>query len=233
MSDDNRSKLVWKKIGMQINSLIDKQKALADHLGVKPNVVSYWCKGERTPNTEQIIKIAEYFNVSTDYLLCRTKEKTTDITIQAICAYTGLSEEAIKRLNLLKGTDTFSCDLFSQFLLDWGLSHILYLVQEKINLKANPEERQFIKQNDLIDYSISKTITEIVTRLTEKNKPAPEIVHSETDKRNNYSTLTIQLLSKGIITEEQYQELTDEYNPEKMNEYIKEYVVNNIANNEQ
>ena len=54
------------------------QRELAKQLNVQENIVSYWCKGNRTPNASQIIQIANYLNVSTNYLLGITKTATTD-----------------------------------------------------------------------------------------------------------------------------------------------------------
>ena len=88
-----------KKIGTRINTLLaeqdKKQKELAAFLGVQDNTISYFVSGRRTPNTEQLAKIADFFNVSADYLLGRTETKTTDIDAQFVCQYTGLSEEVI------------------------------------------------------------------------------------------------------------------------------------------
>ncbi|EXM39592.1 transcriptional regulator [Ruminococcus albus SY3] len=90
-------------MGERINTLIavhdTSQKVLADHLEVKPNVVSDFCHGKRTPNTEQIVKIADFFNVSADYLLNMTNIQTTDTDLQAVCKYTGLSENAVEKLH--------------------------------------------------------------------------------------------------------------------------------------
>ena len=97
---------IKKTIGKRINSLLAKQdktqKALADELGVKPNIISYFCKGERTPNTEQLVKIARFFNVSADYLLGIGKDFTTDDELKFICNYTGLSQQAIIRISNMK-----------------------------------------------------------------------------------------------------------------------------------
>lgn len=46
-----------------------KQKDLADHLGKTPQAISLYCNGESAPDLETLVKIADYFNVSTDYLL--------------------------------------------------------------------------------------------------------------------------------------------------------------------
>lgn len=71
-----------KIIGCRINELLAinnvKQKELAAHLSVSDNIVSYFVKGARVPNTEQIIKIAKFFNVPTDYLLDTDWNKKTN-----------------------------------------------------------------------------------------------------------------------------------------------------------
>lgn len=88
-----------KIIGSRINSALAMnktlQKELAKQLNVKDNIVSYWCKGDRTPNTTQIIQIANYLNVSTDYLLGVTDVATTDKDLKFVCDYTGLDEKTI------------------------------------------------------------------------------------------------------------------------------------------
>ena len=92
-----------KIIGRRINELLAindvKQKELAAYLSISDNIVSYFVKGTRVPNTEQIIKIANFFNVSSDYLLGLTDVKTTDTDLKMIVDYTGLSEECIKEIS--------------------------------------------------------------------------------------------------------------------------------------
>ena len=45
------------------------QKELGEALGIRNSVVSFYEVGQREPSLEMIIKIAEYFHVTTDYLL--------------------------------------------------------------------------------------------------------------------------------------------------------------------
>ena len=46
------------------------QGQLAEYLGIKSAAVSKWEKAENAyPNVDTLIKLADYFNVSTDYLL--------------------------------------------------------------------------------------------------------------------------------------------------------------------
>lgn len=92
-----------KVIGIRLSSLIAEknvtQKEVSEFLEVKPNIISYWCAGTRVPNTTQVIKLAKYFNVPTDYLLGLTDIKSTDTTVQDICEYTGLSEFTVDALH--------------------------------------------------------------------------------------------------------------------------------------
>lgn len=97
---------IKKVIGIRINGLLAshnvKQKELAAVLSVSDNVISYFTKGTRQPNIEQLIKLADFFDVSTDYLLGRTEVQSTDADIKAVCEYTGLDEMAIYTLQTLK-----------------------------------------------------------------------------------------------------------------------------------
>lgn len=49
-----------------------KQEDLARILGTTPNAISKYETGSRRPSHEALIAIADYFNVSLDYLLWRT-----------------------------------------------------------------------------------------------------------------------------------------------------------------
>lgn len=102
--------LTKRKIGQRINEALacsdTKQKDLAKYLGVTDNTVSYFVSGTRAPNIEQIIKISELLNVSTDFLLGKSTPKTPIDTeegklIRSICDYTGLNEEAVEWLHWL------------------------------------------------------------------------------------------------------------------------------------
>ena len=92
-------------IGKRINAVLalrgKKQKDLANYLQVKPNVVSYFCTGDRVPNVEQLRKIAEYLSVSSDYLIGLSENPTIEPDIQNACKVTGLREPVIKHIKYL------------------------------------------------------------------------------------------------------------------------------------
>lgn len=71
------------------------QKELSLICGVKSQSVSLWVNGDTRPDILSLVKIAEHFNVSTDYLLGLTDYKTTDKATVEMCKALGLSEDAI------------------------------------------------------------------------------------------------------------------------------------------
>lgn len=51
------------------------RRVLSELCGLSMNVISNYERGKRRPNPDAICALADYFGVSTDYLLCRTSEK--------------------------------------------------------------------------------------------------------------------------------------------------------------
>ena len=89
----------------RLKALIDEKKrdgqtlrGLAKDLEVSLGVLSDWQNGNKTPRGDSIIKLAQYFDVSADYLLGLTNAKTADTDLRTVAEYTGLSETAIQKL---------------------------------------------------------------------------------------------------------------------------------------
>lgn len=78
------------------------RKALADYLGVSPQSIGYYLTGQSEPTLPAIVRIAEYFGVSTDFLLTETPVKTSNPSVQAAIKLTGLSEKAIGNLTAMQ-----------------------------------------------------------------------------------------------------------------------------------
>lgn len=53
-----------------------KKRELADYLGVSQNTYSQYETGTIALTDQILIKLADFYNVSIDYLMDRTKEKT-------------------------------------------------------------------------------------------------------------------------------------------------------------
>ena len=74
-----------------------KQDELADALSISPSAVGMYERDERDPNDELTLKIANFFNVSTDYLLGNSDIKRP-ITLN-------LTENDIKFIQNIKKLD--------------------------------------------------------------------------------------------------------------------------------
>lgn len=65
-------------IGLRIKSLREEhgltQKELADFLGVTPKAVSFYELEQRSPSWDMVVKLANKFNVTTDYLLGKSED---------------------------------------------------------------------------------------------------------------------------------------------------------------
>ena len=92
----------------RLKELIDERKesgqtlrGLAKDLEVSLGVLSDWQNGNKTPRGDSIIKLAQYFDVSADYLLGLTNARTPDADLRTVAEYTGLSEKAIVELKHL------------------------------------------------------------------------------------------------------------------------------------
>ena len=90
------------RVGEKIRKLREEtstpQQKIADLLGVTRQSLSLYEKGERTINVEALGKLAEFFNVSADYLLGLSDVKSTEQDMKTACAVTGLSEKAINNI---------------------------------------------------------------------------------------------------------------------------------------
>ena len=78
------------------------QAKVAEHVGVTRQAISSYSLGTSVPDIDKLVRIAEFFDVSTEYLLGRTEVKKVDATKQAAAEYLDLSEEAIDAIKLLR-----------------------------------------------------------------------------------------------------------------------------------
>lgn len=76
------------------------QQTLANDIGITRQAISQYMDGSVQPNIEKLYKIADYFNVSADFLLGRSDVMGKNSTVNNICEKLGLSEKAVKMLML-------------------------------------------------------------------------------------------------------------------------------------
>lgn len=82
------------------------QQELADKTGCSRQSISQYMDGSNAPNIDKLILIAEFFNISIDYLVGKDKEQTEEELVQSIVNYTGLDEKSVEVLHNLKCEST-------------------------------------------------------------------------------------------------------------------------------
>lgn len=92
--------------GKKLRSLRQEKKLsqveLSKKLNVTSQALSQYELGKRIPDAEMIIRIADFFDVSVDYLLDRTNERITVDNIKAILASDPAFARALDKLTTRK-----------------------------------------------------------------------------------------------------------------------------------
>lgn len=113
----------------------ETSRDLARALDVSFSAISNYQLGKRTPDIVFLQKVAQHFNVTTDYLLGLSDVKSTEQDMKTVCELTGLSEEAI--YSLYEMTKSGNRALYSSYILPF-LNYII----EKYDI-SNLSERVF------------------------------------------------------------------------------------------
>lgn len=71
-----------------------QQKELAKKIGISPVMISQYESGKKEPSRETLYKIAEIFNVTVDYLLCRTNNPYDTDSLELEGTYLRLAKGA-------------------------------------------------------------------------------------------------------------------------------------------
>lgn len=75
------------------------QQQLSEALQIPRVSITRYETAERTPTVDHLVQFAQFFNVPSDYLLGLSSVESYDTELQAVCDYTGLSEDAVRELN--------------------------------------------------------------------------------------------------------------------------------------
>lgn len=134
-----------------LNALIKEHnnaRELMEHLGISPQAVNQYRNGLSRPSLENICKIADFYNVSVDYLLGRTTTKNPDPNMRQTVEFTGLSEEAIQKILYLQpeGNSVERCVIPEDAIpiLNWIICNINndFLLTYLSNLSKRAKEYQ-------------------------------------------------------------------------------------------
>lgn len=110
---------------------------IAKDLGLTRQTISNFVNGRYKPVGDNLEKLADYFNVSTDYILGRTDVKSPDTKIQGVCEYLGLTEQAV---NILAELSKHHSNLS-----DFIIKHLTAIINEITLLSAQSDQIFAIK----------------------------------------------------------------------------------------
>lgn len=77
----------------------ESQATLAKELMVTKSTISLYETGDNVPDARTIRRMAEHFDVSTDYLLGLANDPTPDLAVKEICEYIGLTSKTVEALH--------------------------------------------------------------------------------------------------------------------------------------
>lgn len=114
----------------RLRGLIESRKttitALANVLKISRQSVSQYQDGTGQPNVDKLCKIAQHFNVSTDYLVGLSSIPSTNNDTRDICEKTGLSEHTVSCLMQDDKRDRWA-EVIDQLVLHPGLLEALHI----------------------------------------------------------------------------------------------------------
>lgn len=112
-----------RNVGNRITELREKRKLLqsdvAEKMGIKREILSYWENGMRTPKITDIVDLAEILDTSCDYLLSGIDNANLNIAKE-----TGLNNASINALKELSNKPEYTHSITGRFVTDYS-SYIL------------------------------------------------------------------------------------------------------------
>lgn len=156
---------VAERVDLEIRKLHLSRRAFAIDIGVPPSTFQANMENGGNFSFETLCKIADHFNVSTDYLLGRTSTKSIDLTVQEICAATGLSELSLKRLKSLQ-TSGLGVDCANKIIESLGFQQVCYYLIESIKqiirLKEYSNKCAVISADKLKDFENNQNVDAVL-----------------------------------------------------------------------
>ncbi len=133
IADKAQTPLARKLQELICNAKIANQ--LKEYLGVSIQAINQYKMGTAYPKTENLIKIADFFGISVDYLLGLTGVPNRDTSIQAVHDVTGLSADAIVKLHDLyeKNPETSFSEIISLMIEDDNAEFFLAVISSLLS----------------------------------------------------------------------------------------------------
>ena len=146
MRKKQESKFYNDTLNNNIRKLLEENnisnKEFAERLDVSKEAVRLWNSGYSRPDMSKIVDIADIFSVTTDYLLREGESKSLDYTEQMTAKKFGLSDEAMKQLNLITNNKSSDNNVLKLQLINYIIENNNFLIELTENML------EFYKAND-------------------------------------------------------------------------------------
>lgn len=185
------------------------QKELAEEIGIAKPTVSLYEVGETVPDAKTIVKLANYYGVSTDYILCQTDDPSIHTDVKTAVKVTGLSKQSIETLGKLN--------------LDERLDELLAGPSRPITQMevadaiintgdAASDASNFVQVVKLLWASLSSAIQETDDKHTNSDRPkvSAGYIAVPADKARKYALLDAKDIMNKII-DQSYHTLLEAY----------------------
>ena len=193
--------MISSTIGQRIKDLREERGITQDQLGkalyVSRETVIKWEAGQRDIKTEYTVKLAKYFNVSSDYLIGLIDVRTTNADMKAVCEYIGLSEEAVNYVKEFTNAGIREWNILNFLLTNRKFFSVLFLMENIGNISRNhkldescmddgavlflsalPESDKDEKGNPILGLSTG-TLNQIISSFKSKMWKMPPLFTSE------------------------------------------------------
>lgn len=162
-------KLNSEKFGKRITALRENygksQEEICSELGVTQQTLSRYEKGQRQASLDFVIRAAQYFNVSADYLLGLSRATAPDNFVQEVVNRYGITESTLKTLERLNEP------------LDFDEEEKNRIIKRQKYLSDSIENNDFFELTESDKFSLIKSLTE------EEKAKLFSILQMETNKQ--------------------------------------------------
>lgn len=210
-----------------------KQSDISKALGIGSSSYTMYENDQRQPNYDMLCKLADFYNVSADYLLGRTDCKSQDIDEQSICRKTGLSGDAVSRLIKIKEHvpsaltgDALEDRTFSGYVYESVLLYVSLLISDSA-IDEMTKTCIECAYNDTNHVTCQKEYEEALLEISSKRPDIAQWMTSpflrqkalfEKLKEQNETTTKhlIRLLGESVLFEKMMEEVSDDQTGAKL-----------------
>ena len=163
---------IAKNITALCNENAKNTNGLRDYLGVTSQAISQFKNGIAKPKLDTLVKIAEYFDCSLDYIVGLSRVRNRDASLRAAWEFTGLTADNLMTLGGLKvWKETKSdclLDIVNLFLSDEDVLSFFHQIEMLVDVRRTAERFDKAQQKfreETAFYTASVVVREVMDRV--------------------------------------------------------------------